>query len=58
MNMNRFFLMMCMSVAALCGYAQQRDVKISGTVEDAFLKTPLVEAKVSICRADSSVVVD
>ena len=37
---------------------QPRDVKISGTVEDAFLKMPLVEAKVSICRADSSVVVD
>ena len=36
----------------------QREVTISGKVEDGFLKIPLSHAKVSICRADSSVLVD
>mgnify|MGYP007056172707 CR=1 FL=1 len=38
--------------------AQQRKVTISISVEDGFLKVPLPTAKVSICKTDSSVVVD
>ena len=52
------FMMMCISLAVLCGYAQQREIKISGDVADGFLKIPLPEAKVSICAPDSSVIVD
>ena len=37
---------------------QRKKVTISGDVVDGFLKVPLPSAKVSICRADSSVVVD
>ena len=51
-------MMMCISIAVLCGYAQQREIKISGDVADGFLKIPLPEAKVSICAPDSSVIVD
>ena len=36
----------------------EREIEISGKVEDGFLKMPLIHAKVSICRADSSVLVD
>lgn len=47
------------TLVTLTSWAQvQREITIKGDVKDAFLKTPLVEAKVSICRADSSVVVD
>ena len=37
---------------------QRKKVTISGDVIDGFLKVPLYAAKVSICRVDSSVVVD
>ena len=37
---------------------QRKKVTISGDVIDGFLKVPLPSAKVSICRSDSSVVVD
>lgn len=37
---------------------QQKNVTISGDVKDGFLKIPLSHAKVSICKADSSVLVD
>ena len=33
----------------------QREVTITGDVKDGFLKTPLTDAKVTICRADSTV---
>lgn len=37
---------------------QQREIAISGDVKDGFLKTPLIGVHVSICKADSSVLVD
>jgi len=40
------------------GAQQQREIELSGNVEDGFLKIPLSHAKVSICKADSSVLVD
>lgn len=38
--------------------AQQKEITLSGNVEDSFLKTPLTHVKVSVCRADSSLLVD
>lgn len=37
---------------------QKSEVTLIGNVEDGFLKMPLPQAKVSICRADSSVIID
>ena len=37
---------------------REKEIEISGNVEDGFLEMPLPHAKVSICRADSSVIVD
>ena len=46
-------------LAALTAEAQQlREITITGDVKDGFLKTPLTDAKVTICRTDSSVLVD
>ena len=45
-------------VALTAGAQTQREIELSGNVEDGFLKIPLSHAKVSICRADSSVLVD
>ena len=40
-------------------YAQtEREITVEGKVEDAFLKVPLGQATVSICRPDSSVLAD
>ena len=48
-----------LALAALTAGAQtQKEITLSGNVEDGFLKIPLSHAKVSICRADSSVLVD
>ena len=48
-----------LALAALTAGAQtQREIELSGNVEDGFLKIPLSHAKVSICKADSSVLVD
>lgn len=38
--------------------AQQREITLSGDVKDGFLNIPLIQAKVSICNADSTVLVD
>ena len=47
------------TLATLTSWAQaQREITIKGDVKDGFLKIPLVDAKVSICRADSSALVD
>ena len=46
------------SVQPKKGVPLRREVEISGKVEDGFLKIPLAHVKVSICRADSSVLVD
>lgn len=37
---------------------QRSEMTLIGKVEDGFLKMPLPQAKVSICRADSSVIID
>ena len=37
---------------------REKEIEISGNVEDGFLEMPLPHAKVSICKADSSVMVD
>ena len=37
---------------------REKEIEISGNVEDGFLEMPLPHAKVSICKADSSVIVD
>lgn len=37
---------------------REKEIEISGNVEDGFLEMPLPHAKVSICRTDSSVIVD
>ena len=48
-----------LALAALTAGAQtQKEITLSGNVEDGFLKIPLSHAKVSICKADSSVLVD
>ena len=46
------------SVQPKKGVPQRHEVEIRGKVEDGFLKIPLAHVKVSICRADSSVLVD
>jgi len=58
--MKRQILTIIIALAAVCStWAQtQREIELSGTVEDGFLKIPLSHAKVSVCRADSSVLVD
>ena len=58
--MKRNIITIILALAAVCStWAQtQREIELSGSVEDGFLKIPLSHAKVSICRADSSVLVD
>ena len=52
----RHIITIILALAALTASAQgQREVTITGDVKDGFLKTPLTDAKVAICRADSSV---
>ena len=55
--MKRQLITIILALAAVCSmWAQQeRVVTITGDVKDGFLKTPLTDAKVTICRADSSV---
>ena len=55
--MKRQLITIILALAAVCSmWAQQeREVTITGDVKDGFLKTPLTDAKVAICRADSSV---
>ncbi|MBR3514639.1 MAG: hypothetical protein IKO12_09540, partial [Bacteroidaceae bacterium] len=58
--MKRNIITIIIALAAVCGTwaQQQREITITGDVKDGFLKTPLTDAHVSICRADSSVLVD
>ncbi len=55
--MKRQIVTIILALAAVCSMwaQQQREVTITGDVKDGFLKTPLTDAKVTICRADSSV---
>ena len=52
--MKRQIITTIIALVALTAWAQ-REVTITGDVKDGFLKTPLTDAKVAICRADSSV---
>ena len=52
--MKRQIITIILALAATSAWAQ-REVTITGDVKDGFLKTPLTDAKVTICRADSSV---
>ena len=57
--MKRNIITIILALAAMTAGAQtQREIELSGNVEDGFLKIPLSHAKVSICKADSSVQVD
>ena len=57
--MKRNIITIILALAAMTAGAQtQREIELSGNVEDGFLKIPLSHAKVSVCRADSSVLVD
>ena len=57
--MKRNIITIIIALAAMTAGAQtQREIELSGNVEDGFLKIPLSHAKVSICKADSSVQVD
>ena len=51
-----FIAILCLQI--VCTWAQQREITLNGNVEDAFLKTPLPNAKVSVCRTDSTVLLD
>ena len=53
--MKRQIITIIIALAAVCSTWAQREVNIMGDVKDGFLKTPLTDAKVTICRADSSV---
>ena len=50
----RHIITIILALAATSAWAQ-REVTITGDVKDGFLKTPLTDAKVTICRADSTV---
>ena len=52
--MKRKIITIIIALTATSAWAQ-REVTIKGDVKDGFLKTPLTDAKVAICRADSSV---
>ena len=55
-NMKRHIITLFLALAAACStWAQQQEVTITGDVKDGFLKTPLTDAHVAVCRADSSV---
>ena len=53
--MKRNIITIIIALAAVCSSWAQREVNITGDVKDGFLKTPLTDAKVTICRADSTV---
>ena len=50
----REIITIILALTAMTAWAQ-REVTITGDVKDGFLKTPLTDAKVTICRADSTV---
>ena len=57
--MKRNIITIIIALTATSAWAQtQREITITGDVKDGFLKTPLTDAKVAICRADSSVLAD
>ena len=58
--MKRNIITIILALAAVCStWAQtQREIELSGSVEDGGLKIPRSHAKVSICKADSGAPVD
>ena len=60
MTFNKKLISFSIVLLCFCGTRAQtqREIELSGNVEDGFLKIPLSHAKVSICKADSSVLVD
>lgn len=50
----RQIIIIIIALTAMTAWAQ-REVTVTGDVKDGFLKTPLTDAKVTICRADSTV---
>ena len=52
--MKRQIITIIIALTATSAWAQ-REVTITGDVKDGFLKTPLTDAHVSICKADSRV---
>ena len=58
MNKLITFIISLIVLAPTAEAQTQREIGLSGDVEDGFLKIPLSQAKVSICSADSSVLVD
>ncbi|MCR4957486.1 MAG: hypothetical protein K6B13_02615, partial [Prevotella sp.] len=55
---NIITLILALAATLTAGAQTQREITITGDVKDGFLKTPLTDAKVAICRADSSVLAD
>lgn len=53
--MNRLFTLFLLSLSFACSFSQQL---IIGSVRDAFLKTPLLQARVTLLTTDSVVVQD
>lgn len=58
MNKLITFIISLIVLAPTAEAQTQREIGLSGEVEDGFLKIPLSHAKVSICNADSSVLMD
>lgn len=59
MYIRRLYLILLFFLSAIALWSQsQRSITITGDVKDGFLKTPLVDAKVSICNTDSCVLAD
>ncbi len=56
--MKRILFITILFLQFVCTWAQQKEITLSGYVEDGFLKTPLLHARVSVCRTDSTVLVD
>ena len=52
------FILLLLCYAFISRAQQQGEITITGDVKDGFLNTPLVDVTVSICRNDSSVLVD
>ena len=56
--MKRHFITIIIALAAICSSWAQDQMLVCGSVRDAFLKTPLPDARVSLFTADSVMLVD
>ena len=55
MNKRQLITIILALTVLTAGAQTQREITITGDVKDGFLKTPLTDAHVSICKVDSSV---